>query len=150
MLPVALALACFLSSGFAGGNDAFAAVREADRQRIAATIAGNIDQLRELLSEELRYIDANDRVQTKHEFLASVADSQTRYLAVSPEGVALQSIAPGAVAMDGRVQIIAETAGHRVTFRLRFLAIWRHEAGHWRLLVYQSAPLATPEPARSK
>jgi hypothetical protein len=128
----------------------FAAVRQADRQRVAATIAGDISRLSDLLSHDLRYMDASDRVQTKDQFVASVASSKVEYLSVTPRGVAFQAIAPGAVAMSGRTQIVARANGQRVTFGLRFLAIWRDEGGHWRLLAYQSASLATPESAGSK
>lgn len=121
--------------------DDFAAVQRADQARIAAILAGDTAALSPFLSEDLHYAHSDGRVQTKPQFLAAVGGNRIRYLTFEPHDVHLQAIAPGAVAMNGRARLVAEAGGQRVQFTLRFLAVWREEAGQWRLLAYQSSQL---------
>lgn len=137
-----LALA-FLNSAAAAEPAAFAQVRAADAERIAATLERNTTSLDPLLSADLIYTNADGRVQTKPQYLASVAESDARYVAVHPREIQLQLLHPGAVVMTGRSDILAETGGQRVRFSLRFLAVWRDESGHWKLAAYQSTPVAS-------
>ena len=119
----------------------FKAVRSADEQRIAATIAGAIDTLESLLSDELRYANADGRVQTKAEFLAATRANTIKFLNVSSREVSFQVIATNAVAMSGVTRVSARVNQQPVELRLRFLAVWREESGHWKLLAYQSSQL---------
>lgn len=126
------------------------AVRAADQERIAATIVGDTLRLSQLLSNELRYAHSDGRVQTKAQFIAAVAGNKVRYLSFEPQDVALQSITPGAVAMQGRARLKVQANEQRLEFTLRFLAVWRNEEGRWRLLVYQSSQLAETPPAAER
>jgi hypothetical protein len=142
---VALVFALWGSgAAFAGDAENFAAVRAADEARIAATIAGDATKLSALLSEQLRYAHADGRVQNKIQFLAAARGNTTKYLSVEPSDIGFQAVAPGAVAMNGRAHLVVSVNGNRLAFDLRFLAIWREEAGQWRLLAYQSARLDAP------
>ncbi len=122
--------------------DELAAVRAADAQRLEATIAGDSRALGELLSDELRYAYSEGRVQTKAQFLASVAANRIKYLSITPRDVELQPVAAGVVVEHGRVVFAALTSSGRSEFTLRFLAVWRLENGRWRLFAYQSSQLA--------
>lgn len=135
-------------AAFAGESEDFAAVRTADEGRIAATIAGNATNLSALLSEQLRYAHADGRVQNKVQFVAAARGNTTRYLSVEPSDLDFQLIAEGAVAMNGRAHLVVMVHGNKLAFDLRFLAIWRKEAGSWRLLAYQSARL-DPAPVQT-
>jgi len=120
-------------------------VRRADQRRILATISGDAKQLSDTLSNDLRYAQSDGLVLTKTQLLAAVAGNKTRYVAVHPEDVQFQTIAAGAVTMDGRTEIVVSANGQEAHLSLHFLAVWRQEAGHWRLLAYQSGPLPAAE-----
>lgn len=123
--------------------DPFAAVKRADAARIAATIAGDVAHLAPLLSEDLAYGQADGRVQTKAQFITAVATNRVRYESCDYSDTKLFEVAPEVITMTGRAQIRATANAQPVTFHLRFLAVWRREEdGHWRLIAYQSAPLA--------
>jgi ketosteroid isomerase-like protein len=117
-------------------------VRAADAQRLAATISGDTGRLERLLSDDLRYAHSDGRVQTKRQFIAAVASSRIKYLAITPESVEWQPVNPGAWCESGRARLVALADGRRAEFTLRFLAVWRQETGGWRLLSYQSSQLA--------
>lgn len=120
-------------------------VRTADSARVMATIAGDIDRLAPLLSDALAYGHADGRVQSKADFLGAVASSRVKYEAYDYEEVAVTRVDDDVATMTGRAKLRATAAGQQVEFRLRFLSVWRREAGAWRLFAYQSARL--PEPA---
>lgn len=132
--------------------DDFAEVRRADQRRIVATIAADTAALEKLLSDHLHYAHSDGRVQTKPEFIATAAAKKIRYLSVVPEGIVFQSIVPGsAVAMSGNARLAVAQADRRLDLAISFLTVWRKEDAAWRLLSYQSCPIATapaPSPAR--
>ncbi|HWA86905.1 MAG TPA: nuclear transport factor 2 family protein [Opitutus sp.] len=131
----------------AADADDFAAVRRADQQRIVATIAADTAKLAPLLSDDLRYARADGQPQTKAELLAAVTGSRIKYVSVVPQDLAFQAIAPGAVAMSGNARLAVVAREKHLEFTLHFLAVWRNESGHWRLLAYQSSPpAAAPTP----
>jgi hypothetical protein len=142
-----------LISGYASAAEAddFSAVRLADQQRIAATVSGDSANLGLVLSDELNYLHSDGRVQNKAQFIAAVSGNTTKYLSVEPRDLSLRSIMPGAVSMIGRAHLVVMAGTARREFDLLFLAIWRDEAGHWRLLLYQSTQLpGTPAAAVTK
>lgn len=137
-------LSVLISSVAFGASSDEAAVRSADERRIQATISGRAEDLRELLSDELVYAQADGRVQTKAQLVAALPSSQLKYLSVEPSEEVFQSIAPHAATLSGRARLVVDASGRKLSFTLRFLAVWREESGHWRLLAYQSAQLEAP------
>ncbi|HEX2852684.1 MAG TPA: nuclear transport factor 2 family protein [Opitutaceae bacterium] len=145
---------CALTGPLRAADDVLAAVKRADAARVQATISGDATRLRELLTDDLSYGHNDGRIQTKAEFINAVASKQVRYEAVDYVETNFKETAPGVVTMTGRVRLKVGRGDVRVEFALRFLAVWREEAGQWRLHAYQStrlpdAPAATPSPAKS-
>lgn len=116
-------------------------VRAADTARIMATIAGDAARLEPLLSETLSYGHADGRVQNKADFLAAVKTVRVKYEAYDYEEQHITRISDDVATMTGRAKLRATAGGKSVAFSLRFLAVWRREAGTWRLCAYQSVPL---------
>ena len=135
-----LFLACMISSATGSVSDS-AAVRHADERRVQATMNGDAAALRELLSDDLHYAHSDGRVQSKSQLIAALSSHGLDYDSVASENVKYQSISPGAAMLTGQTRLVVESEGRRVAFTLRFLSVWRDEAGQWRLLAYQSSQL---------
>ncbi|MCC6414554.1 MAG: nuclear transport factor 2 family protein [Opitutaceae bacterium] len=118
-----------------------AEVRAADTRRIMATIAGDAERVAELLSDDLRYGHADGRLQSKADFLAAVRSNRMRYEAYDYEEMQIERAADDIAVITGRASLRVRTTEQHLAFRLRFLALWRNEAGVWRLLAYQSTQL---------
>ena len=116
-------------------------MRAADQQRLNATISGDVSTLANLLSDELTYAHSDGRVQTKRQFLDAVAGNRIKYLSIVPVGVEAHAIDADAATLQGGARLVVVADGRRREFTLRFLAVWRREAGQWRLLAYQSSQL---------
>lgn len=119
----------------------FAAVRTADQQRVAAVLAGDTSALEKILSSELRYALADGRVQTRDEYLSAVRNNGAKYDSFESRDLHFTHVAAGVVAVDGQAHFKVESNGRKIASSLHFLALWREEAGSWRLLAYQSAQL---------
>ena len=119
-------------------------VRAADTARVLATIAGNVTRLDPLLSDALSYAHADGRVQTKAEFLAAVKSARLKYEAYDYDDVKVTRVTDDVTLLTGTAHLRAVAGGLRVAFALKFLAVWRREAGTWRLFAYQSAKLSEP------
>ena len=117
-------------------------VRAADTARVLATVRGDLPRVTSLLSEQLHYGHADGRVQTKAQFIAAVRTSQMKYEAYDYLEREVTPVTDDVATMSGRAKLRVSVAGKQLEFIIRFLAVWRREAGDWRLLAYQSAQFA--------
>jgi ketosteroid isomerase-like protein len=115
-----------------------APIVQADERRRAAVNANDADALAPLFAEDLIYIHSSGRAETRDAYLARVRSGQGRYgnLVVSNFTVRRK----GATAIcDGDVRFeYAKPDKPTKVIEAHFLAIWREEAGAWRLAGYAS------------
>ena len=119
-------------------------VRVADTARVLSTLRGDADRLGRLLSDSLIYGHADGRVQTKEVFLAAVRTNRIKYEAYDYQETKITRVTDDVALMTGHAQLKASMGKEHVAFALRFLAVWRREAGVWRLFAYQSSKLSDP------
>lgn len=140
---VAILLLCAGTPALASNEEA---VRTADTARVMATIAGDADRLADLLSDQLRYGHADGRMQSKEDFLSAVRSNRMRYEAYDYEELQITPADENIVILTGRASLRVRMGEEQFAFRLRFLAVWRHEGTFWRLFAYQSAQLPSTAP----
>lgn len=119
-------------------------VKIADTARVLCTLRGDTDRLARLLSDSLSYGHADGRVQTKEVFLAAVRTNRVKYDAYDYQETRITRVTDDVAIMTGHAQLRASMGPEHVAFALRFLSVWRREAGVWRLFAYQSAKLSDP------
>jgi purine nucleoside permease len=141
-LLTCIALA-FTFQAFAEDNPQFAAVKAADKARVAAMQSGDHAKLDGIFSDELRYAHSNGVVDTKSSFIDILTAGKTKYVGYEYEEQNITFPAPGIALMSGRAHIKAETATGTMDSVLGFLAVWREENGKWRFLAWQSCKLPT-------
>jgi hypothetical protein len=125
------------------------AVRRADDERVAATLAADPERLDAIYSDQLHYGHSNGVSDTKASLLESLTSRRSVYESVEYVQRDFSPIAPGVVLMKGRALVRAGTAAQRNLLDLNFLAVWRNEGGQWRFLSWQSSrnPAPVPPPA---
>lgn len=151
-LPLFLTLFVFVTAftraaGASAPSDAsiVAAVRAADDERLAASIAVDRIRMGATYSNDLRYAHSNGKIDTKASFIDSLVAKEAIYYSVDYQERNFFPAAPGIVLVSGRGLFKVATGGQRAELDLRFLAVWREEQGVWRLLAWQSS--RTPPPA---
>lgn len=122
-----------------------AAVRAADDERTAATVAAAPARLDAIFSDQLHYAHSNGMIDTKASYIDSLVSGRSDY--VSFEHVTREFVpaGPGIVLMKGRSIIMAGPPGQPNRIDLNYLAVWREEGGQWRFLAWQSC--RNPPPA---
>jgi hypothetical protein len=122
-----------------------AAVRAADDERIAATIAADRARLEAVYSDQLHYSHSNGRVDSKASQIQGIVGGANRYNLEYKERK-FAPAAPGIVLMTGRMlmHLTSREGGQKTTLDLNFLAVWREENGRWRFLAWQSCRSSPP------
>jgi Domain of unknown function (DUF4440) len=130
-------------------DDAVAAVLAADRARGAALLAADVKALDRLLADDLRYTHSNGMLETKAIHIGTL-NAGLRYARFETSKLHGQVIAPGVVVLTGTINQRKGTAEKWTDFNnLLFHAVWRLDAGGWRLASLQTAvPPAPAAPAK--
>jgi ketosteroid isomerase-like protein len=131
----------FAFQAFAEDSPAMAAVKAADKDRVAAMQSGDRAKLDAVFSDELRYAHSNGIVDSKKSFIEVLSAGKTKYVGYDYEEQTFTFPAPGIALMTGRAHIKAESEGKAMDAVLSFLAVWREEQGQWRFLAWQSCKL---------
>jgi len=143
------------SAGFsyAENDNVVAAVRAADDERVAASMAVDRARLDAIFSAELHYAHSNGHVDTKDSYVESIMTGKSVYEGFDYKERTFLPAGPGIVLMTGHAIVHSRNADGPNLIDLNFLAVWREEHGKWRFLAWQSCrnppatPAATPPPA---
>lgn len=120
-----------------------AALEAADTARVAAILAGDRAGLTAIFSDDLYFVHASGKHDTKASYTETLATRQTVYSHYTYKERHFRQLAPGIVQMAGRV-LVGTKAGE---LNLNFLSLWRNENGVWRFIAWQSARLPDAPPA---
>jgi len=118
---------------------AAAAVLAAEEARGAALRHGDAAALAALLSDELRYVHSNGRLESKAEILAGLSEKRVAYERYVVSEIHAAPVAPGVVVLNGRIDQRKLTRGQWGDALLFFHSVWRDEAGQWRLISMHTA-----------
>jgi hypothetical protein len=105
-------------------------------KRRAALIAGDLDTLEALCSDELTYTHTTGMVDTKQSYMKALR-SGVRYEAMDFLEV---SLAPydNTVVMVGLAQIAVKSPRGPIRFKARFTGVWAKQQGQWRFAAWQT------------
>jgi ketosteroid isomerase-like protein len=113
-------------------------VLEADERRRAATVAGDIATLNDIMSEQFTYTHATGFREGRDGYLGRVAGGQVKYVALDCKEADVRVFGDVAI-IDGRGAMSYRPGdGAAVTMHNLFLAVWRKDGGRWRVEAYGS------------
>lgn len=115
------------------------ALRAADDERVAATLAADPIRLDSIYSDELHYAHSNGVVDSKASFIESLTSKRTMYAGVDYVRREFIPAGPGITLMHGRAAVRVITPEGPRILDLNYLAVWREENGRWRFLAWQSS-----------
>ena len=113
-------------------------VLDLDRGRRAAMTKADVDTLSEMFADDMVWIHASARVDTKTGLLEAIANGSTKYLRIEVKDETIRSI--GDVVLIGGVATMkAEIKGDVREVINRFTVIWAVQPdGAWRVVNWQS------------
>lgn len=123
----------------AAESAAVLAVRQADQARLAAMMAGDGRALAAVFSDALVFAHSDGRVEGKSEYVRNLMAGDTAYADARTSEVQVLELAPGVVVLIGQQDMRKRLGPAWSVITLRFLSVWRNEAGTWRMVAWQSA-----------
>ncbi|MBK7903794.1 MAG: nuclear transport factor 2 family protein [Proteobacteria bacterium] len=139
-----LLLATLLAASSASADDAKRAGDEllaVETARMRMTVSADFAGLDQMLADDLTYCHANGSCETKAQYMANLRSGATRYS--NMELVTSRVRRHGDIAiLNGQVRFDGEMGGKVINNRrLVYTDVYRHEAGHWRLIAWHSSLL---------
>ncbi len=129
-----------LVAGTAHGAESAAvtAVRHADAVRCAAMMRGDGAALDALMSDELRFVHSDGRIETKANYVKNMMAGDTAYTGVKTSEVQALEPGPGVVVLLGAQEMRKRLGATWSDIKLRYMAVWRNEGGTWRMYAWLS------------
>lgn len=115
------------------------AAAQADQARVAAMMAGDAAALGRLLSDQLRFVHSDGRVEAKADYVKNLLAGDTAYADAKLSEVETMQVAHDVVVVLGRQQMRKKLGPDWSDVTLRYLGVWRHESDGWKLIAWQSA-----------
>lgn len=114
-----------------------ASIKELEKKRLDATIAGDIAVLRELLGDDLRYVHASGADETRQQYLDKLASRHYVYKALVP-GHRDFRVFGDVVLVNGHIGIEVISNGKDKLIQSKYLQVWAQRAGRWQMVAWQS------------
>lgn len=114
------------------------AVLRADAARCAAMMKGNGAALTALMSDELRFVHSDGRIERKADYVRNMMAGDTEYQGVKTSEVQTLEPSPGVVVVIGAQEMRKRLGATWSEIKLRYMAVWRNEGGTWRMYAWQS------------
>lgn len=115
-----------------------AAVLRADASRLAAMMAGDGAALGRVLSDELVFVHSDGRIESKADYVRNLMAGDTAYTNARTSELRTQQPSSDVVVLIGRQDMRKRLGATWSEITLRFLSVWRQEAGTWRMVAWQS------------
>jgi ketosteroid isomerase-like protein len=112
-------------------------VRARDLARREAMIHADVAALSAMFADDMMWIHATARVDTKAGLLASIGSGKTKYLAIDCLDETIRSYGELAF-LSGIANMKAEIAGEVRDIQNRFTIVWRRTGADWQVVNWQS------------
>lgn len=117
------------------------AVLEAERRRCEAMLANDNAALAGLLDRRLHFAHATGAVDDRAAYLAKMAAGWIVYVGIAWDEARVTALAPDAALLTGRMTTDVRVEGVDKRLDNRVTTVWAKD-GDWRLVAFQSTPLA--------
>jgi hypothetical protein len=115
-------------------------VRQAERDRFAAMVKGDVGTLDKLLAPELSYTHSNAQVQDKGGFIAAIKSGTIKYLSIDPSEVNVVVFGNTAVVTGGASLHVLQN-GTDLTIKIRYTNTQINRTGSWQMVAWQATRL---------
>ena len=117
-------------------------ILDSERQRCDAMIAGDLAALDASLAAELQFHHATGAVDDKAAFLAKMAAGRIVYAGLAWTEERVSALGPDSALLTGRMTTDVRVEGVEKRLNNRVMTVWTRQGGNWRLLAFQSTPIA--------
>ncbi|MBJ7483107.1 MAG: nuclear transport factor 2 family protein [Brevundimonas sp.] len=119
------------------------AVLAAERARCEAMLANDSQALDTILDGRLHFSHATGAVDDKAAYLAKMSTGRITYVSIDWSEDRVIPLAANAALLTGRMTSVVSVEGVRKRLDNRVMSAWTNDQGRWRVVAFQSTPLAT-------
>ena len=119
-----------------------AGLAAAEDARFAAQIRKDVAAVAAGMADELVYVHASGRRQTKADYLDGLARGAMRYTSITPSQRTVTTFGTGGFTRA----LLTSVIGNR-TLQGSYLAVYRYRQRRWQLVSWQTTPIEEPKPA---
>ncbi|MBV1687299.1 nuclear transport factor 2 family protein [Novosphingobium sp. G106] len=123
-------------------DDPTTAVLAAERRRCDAMLANDGAALEAVLDPRLHFSHATGAVDDKAAFLTKMAAGRIHYVGIAWSEEKVTALAPATALLTGRMTTDVRVEGVDKRLNNRVITVWGKTGGDWRLIAFQSTPLA--------
>lgn len=142
-IPLLALLCTALLPALAAAQAAEEEVRAADARRFEAMVRRDREALDRLLADDLIYTHSTGQVETKTQFLASIASGGLVYRSIQPREVQVRLLGDVAV-LTGRAELGVRAQERDMDLAVRFTSVYVRRDGVWRMAAWQSTRIEPP------
>ena len=117
-------------------------IKSAEARRCAAMVANDPAALAAALDDRLQFHHATGAVDDKAAFLAKMAAGRIVYQGISWSDEKVCPLGPDAALMTGRMTTDVKVEGDAKLLNNRVMTVWSRAGATWRLMAFQSTPIA--------
>lgn len=119
-----------------------AAVRAAEQRRCAAMLTNDVAALDAILDPRLQFAHATGMVDSKEAYLTKMMSGRIAYVCIEWTEDVVTQLAPDVALLTGRMATDVKVEGVPKALRNRVMSVWSRTDGTWRLIAFQSTPMA--------
>jgi len=123
-------------------EDLAAAIRAAEQARCAAMLTNDGAALEGLLDDRLQFHHASGAVDDKAAYIAKIGGGRIRYSNIAWAEERVVAPAPDVALLTGKMITDVQVEGVDKRLNNRVITVWHHGEAGWRLLAFQSTPMA--------
>ena len=124
-------------------QDLAAAIRASEQARCAAMLANDGAAVAALLDDRLQFHHSSGAVDDKAAYVAKLAGGRILYTGISWSEEQVTALAPEVATLTGKMVTDVRVEGIDKRLVNRVLAVWARTGGAWRMVAFQSTPMAS-------
>jgi hypothetical protein len=125
----------------AAASGASASVLAAEDARFAAMVQADAEALGAWLAPDLQYVHSTAQVETREQFLSSIASGQLRYLKITPSERQVVMLDDQSAIVRGRGHFQVAAGDTQLDLQIRYLSVYTRIGGRWQMRAWQSLRL---------
>jgi uncharacterized protein (TIGR02246 family) len=125
-------------------------VLAAEQTRVAALDAQDVPTLEKIMADDVTYVHASGKVDTKTSYLAAIRSGQLHYYSWQPKGMQVRTLGKDAAVINGEYAVrVADTRVQPQPFdiNLFILSVYARRDGRWQQIAWQSTRDVAASPA---
>ncbi len=133
-----------------GTSHAAKEVMATEEARTAALDRSDVAELEKIMADDVTYIHASGKVDTKKSYLDAIRSGQLHYISWQPKNLKVRVMGDGAV-IDGEYAVrVTDSRVQPTPFDINIfiLTVYERRNGHWQQIAWQSTRDVATSPAR--